>query len=739
MGRHVRYVLAIAAATFLVAGATRLVTHSAILTSIVAVLGASMVGYIGNRLASRADIMEAGARVGAPYVRVATTYLDPRRSDAPFFMPEAECSQLLAWIERGDPQVLLVHGPGGAGKTRLAAWACEKAEALGWKTRWFEAIHSVSDLATYLEAGTPLDRHFVVIDYAEVVMSAPEVLDHVARSRPGQFKVMLLARSAGSWWDELRRRTETWNEPIEILQLAPCRETQEVTDLATRSLSHFSGVFKVARSRVELVPPSGESNLTILEIHAAILTAILTVLDNPESVTVQAQLESGLSDLLTHEERVWTRTSDGYGITSGLDGLTLARLRIVFIMLSLVRPSTDHEIEKLAASSGIGRCPPRMLEWLKDLYVEPGIKPRFVSPDKLLEVLIERATAHDRNLPAALATMLRSEPLSASLGTLAALSENSDVIEQILDYTVENLELDLANIPTDDLVEMCDRPVMTLPKYLPVRKDAAREYLTRDVADRRDHFLMLSIAAHALYMTGDVEAVTSCQSMLEGALTEQGLNNSPDARRRVAAAHGNLSNVLRDIDTDSSKEHASKAVDGFRSLLDDGHEMVRDDYIHSLLRFARRDPDTATETLGQAIVAFKPSFADARGTLKAARFFFDLGEVHREHHNHSLAFECYQYSKSALDALMQKWPEDRTRAEFDYAKALERIGVEAWRLQQTEVATAALTEGLEWYGHLADRAMHLRPAAGAVAFCLEAIRRGETAPCECVDDPPVAP
>jgi len=122
---------------------------------------------------------------------------------------DAELARLAAW--RDDPaagvSVLLVHGPGGQGKSRLAArFALDSAEQ-GW-TVW--ACHHASDptVRTVIALGDTGEALLTIVEYAErwPADDMQLFLQNPLLRRPRRARVLLVARPAESWWLALRHR-----------------------------------------------------------------------------------------------------------------------------------------------------------------------------------------------------------------------------------------------------------------------------------------------------------------------------------------------------------------------------------------------------------------------------------------------------------------------------------------------------------------------------------------------------
>ncbi|MET8387571.1 tetratricopeptide repeat protein [Streptosporangium canum] len=127
-----------------------------------------------------------------------------------FYGREQELAALSAWAEAdddrsGEVRVRLYTGPGGQGKTRLA-----RAFARDLAGSW--AIAALADRrdgggqgerAAFARLASGAERLLVIVDYAET--RAGQVLDllRALAGRAAPTRVLLLARSAGDWWQAL--------------------------------------------------------------------------------------------------------------------------------------------------------------------------------------------------------------------------------------------------------------------------------------------------------------------------------------------------------------------------------------------------------------------------------------------------------------------------------------------------------------------------------------------------------
>jgi hypothetical protein len=115
----------------------------------------------------------------------------------PFFGRSDELARLTIWREAHDKtSVLLIHGPGRQGKTRLAVEFARRASSAGWRT--LQALHE--------STATPCDGRrlngddvLVVVDYAErwPRHDLADLRRHILALRPGRVRLLLVARVTG--------------------------------------------------------------------------------------------------------------------------------------------------------------------------------------------------------------------------------------------------------------------------------------------------------------------------------------------------------------------------------------------------------------------------------------------------------------------------------------------------------------------------------------------------------------
>lgn len=219
--------------------------------------------------------------------RAGTARMQPSRllaADAgivPFWGREEELARLAAW--RDDPaagiSAMLVHAPGGQGKTRLAARFAADSAAERW-TAW-QARHLSDPGSEHVVApGEPGAALVLIVDYAErwPLDDLGLLFGNPLLRRPERCRVLLIAREAGTWWSALRHRLVS-KAGIAVgptLALAPLADSAaERRDVFTAARDSFAAVFSVPAPTVD-VPRDldQEAFQLVLTVHMAALVAV---------------------------------------------------------------------------------------------------------------------------------------------------------------------------------------------------------------------------------------------------------------------------------------------------------------------------------------------------------------------------------------------------------------------------------------------------------------------------------
>jgi tetratricopeptide (TPR) repeat protein len=132
----------------------------------------------------------------------------------PFVDASPSKEDLLAWCRQTDTSAAgrIIHAPGGTGKTRLLIEVAAVLRADGWSAGFYdrpatgetiEAQERRQKATRFLIRGaTDKGLHYAEGREQDVVAFAMAMRSATTRNRP--LRLVLLARSAGSWWEDLR-------------------------------------------------------------------------------------------------------------------------------------------------------------------------------------------------------------------------------------------------------------------------------------------------------------------------------------------------------------------------------------------------------------------------------------------------------------------------------------------------------------------------------------------------------
>jgi hypothetical protein len=249
-------------------------------------------------------------------------YLRPEEAVVEFW-PRPELGALRDWLVSDRlADVQLVTGEGGAGKTRLALQlAREATEEYGFRCYWPQPGTESQTVTAVRQDTSPV---LIVIDYAETFPELSELLAKLAAAPlPGEpsplVRVLLLARSAGEWWDQLiaccSTRLGEALAAISPLALGAITEPTRQRELFEQAAIAF--VARLGKPRPsESRPPAFRPDAVILVVHAAALVSVLDDLP-PEGTDQAGDAAAVIGRLLLHEARYWQQSQTQYGLSLG--------------------------------------------------------------------------------------------------------------------------------------------------------------------------------------------------------------------------------------------------------------------------------------------------------------------------------------------------------------------------------------------------------------------------------------
>jgi hypothetical protein len=364
------------------------------------------------------DLAEAADPAGSGLIRSPAALLRARRQSVPFRGRTAQLEQLTAWCAEPGFGALLLHGPGGQGKTRLAQHLANTLTAGKWSVLWLRPDTAPENLAVLAHAAVPL---LVIVDYAETrTAQLTTLLEAAARhigSRP--LKLLLVARTAGDWWHQLQAQTALAEELLDgapTLDLPPLEPVPghsrtnayhqavhayaaQLTDV--QGLEHHD--WHATAAHLTASDPDhgawgGSQGLpTALTLHMSALADLLDTAplphETPPADPAKARDDTAVEDrLLKHEERYWF-TSSTHLRTVLADSTLTDTLAGVF----LAGADTAGEADDLLARLPALKDQPRdrrnaVRDWIAALYppTVPGRPWDTLQPDRLAERFIGR-------------------------------------------------------------------------------------------------------------------------------------------------------------------------------------------------------------------------------------------------------------------------------------------------------------------------------------------------------------
>lgn len=236
----------------------------------------------------------------------------------PFHGRDDNLVDLLNW-SRSDAKISirLYHGSGGMGKTRLALEMCRRLESNHW---WVGFLHPDTDSVARETGRRLISRNlplFVVVDYAETRREMlTELLRQFGATRHGPpVRLLLLARSARTWWAELKR---TGHGVGELLS-GPASSVHRLEPLALtleQRQSSYRLAAKAFSQRLKRPEPSLADDLN-RTLYERVLLLHMRVLIDIEGHAARGENDI-LSEILNREERFWSQMAQARSLPAHL-------------------------------------------------------------------------------------------------------------------------------------------------------------------------------------------------------------------------------------------------------------------------------------------------------------------------------------------------------------------------------------------------------------------------------------
>ncbi|GHH84091.1 trypsin-like peptidase domain-containing protein [Streptomyces capitiformicae] len=370
----------------------------------------------------------------APPKRLVSSPTMLLRADAEvvsFHGREDELEELEQWCERdvdGLLSVRVLTAQGGQGKTRLARHLMARLRNRRWVAGEVRDApydsHPLHTLRYPLHAlQHPL---LLVVDYAETRPDlVRRLLDHAEEvSHP--VRLLLLARSLGSW--QTTATGDLRANEIRLHTLSPRDvEREHAFRTAARGLSHrLADATRETdvdwRAIADSLPAYGAGNgghgtETALTVQMAALTALLHRGRDPERD--EGPLEA---QLLKHEKRYWRDTADGWGM--GPREQRLFEGAVAAAVLCPARHEEEaHETLARLLPGGSQELIREFARWLRELY--PPAEDHYwgqLEPDRLAEYHASEHIIDDAGL---LGRLFARAPAHQRVQTLTVLARSA--------------------------------------------------------------------------------------------------------------------------------------------------------------------------------------------------------------------------------------------------------------------------------------------------------------------------
>ena len=389
------------------------------------------------------------------HLSIPATMLSPEREEqiVPFLGRDAVLAELLDWCTGGNQdrgRFRLITGPGGVGKTRLADELQRRLLALdtGWECLFLATAHQDQQAG----AVAALREHardrpvLVVVDLAEGRPGLRKFLTD-ALDDQGTIRVLMLARTAGDWWETL-----TWVSGDLGHALSDVYDGTDLPDIDADP-RHFVEAAEAAYARELDVPaPEIEVDTTGMQPRALDLTttALLAVLRNVKHPLATSEqpawpgpitASSVFDELLRHETSYWEPTARQLHIT---ERLTIPMRDALVAAVALVGVEDKPATVALAGrvldtfTEDLGPEPELAAFWLRQTYTPRQQSPHWVeplAPNWAAESLIVQVLTQGREATRLVTALLEGLTAPQAMQAMTVLSRaatdpNRDEAEQ---------------------------------------------------------------------------------------------------------------------------------------------------------------------------------------------------------------------------------------------------------------------------------------------------------------------
>ncbi len=316
-----------------------------------------------------------------------------------------------------------------ANRLREVGWICERVGD-GNEDQIIEALPAVA-----------VERALLVVDYAETRINLSGMLARLIASANNNntIKVLLIARTVGSWWDHLgatdlavssmvqeANASQIILNPAVDIEISDVQVVDQAYKAFARSLGVSEKVVNVQRDA---------TRRRMLDLHSA---ALVAVFDSSVSgpMTLAVNPIGVLAELLRHEQHYWYASARAAGLCEGPGGLSPKMLRQIVAVVCLLGAATEQEAYALIRRVPYMQSSINVVTWLRELYPPDPESPNwlgFLQPDRLAELHVIRELANNQELTISCLTDLTAQQAGRAVTLLGRAASDDRRAEALLE------------------------------------------------------------------------------------------------------------------------------------------------------------------------------------------------------------------------------------------------------------------------------------------------------------------
>jgi hypothetical protein len=411
---------------------------------------------------ARQYVLPAPAREGG-----VVRFLRPEEEVVAFW-PRPELEDLVDWaVSERIVAVQLVTGDGGSGKTRLARELAVRVEPLGFRAWWVRAYTAQDALWLADDDAQPV---LLIVDYAETQQELGALLTEAVGHAQGRVvRVLLLARSAGDWWQQLidgsAYELRALLDAFRPVTLGPVADAARQPAVFRQALCAFAEKLEVNCPDVDF--GVADPDAVVLVIHAAALLAILETAQTTAGRLGDRERGSRevLSGLLSHEAAYWNQTQAAYDLRLGAQ--VTRRVVAIGCLVGADDEACAADLQAAVPELVDRATRGKVARWLHDLYPVPSSAPGqqewigSLQPDRLAEQLAASVLHQQPALIPALFRGLPGKRAIRALTVLARAARNYPAVESVIAMVLD-CDLPSLAVPAMIVAAATNRTVGTL-------------------------------------------------------------------------------------------------------------------------------------------------------------------------------------------------------------------------------------------------------------------------------------